>query len=106
MRTVSVAGAKAKLSMLTASPATGAAGAVVEAAVPAGMFGIDGIPLMPGIPGVVAADRAKVTDGAVTDCGDEHPASTITANSTTRAPRGRPGITMHLHRRRISTRRQ
>jgi hypothetical protein len=86
MRTVSVAGTKAKLSMLTASPATGAAGAVTEAEVPAGAPGIDGIPLMPGIPGVAPLIVARVADGEVPDCGDEHPASSSTANSTTRAP--------------------
>jgi len=80
-RTVSVAGTKAKLSMLTASPATGAAGAVTEAVVPAGTSGIDGMPLIPGIPGVVAPDP-KVTDGEVADGGDEHPANTITASTT------------------------
>jgi hypothetical protein len=69
------------------------------------MFGIAGIPLIPGIPGVVAADP-KVTDGEVADCGDEHPATTIRPSNTTRTPRGRPGIAIHLHLRRKSTRRQ
>jgi hypothetical protein len=69
------------------------------------MFGIDGIPLIPGIPGVVAADP-KVTDGDVADCGDEHPATTISPSNTAREPRGRPGIALHLHLRRESTRRQ
>jgi hypothetical protein len=88
--TVSVAGTKAKLSMLTALPATGAADPVVATVVPAGasdIDGIDGMPLMPGIPGVVAPDP-KVTDGEVADGGDEHPATTTTAStavdSTTR----------------------
>jgi hypothetical protein len=63
------------------------------------MFGIAGIPLIPGIPGVVAADP-KVTDGEVAGCGDEHPATTISPSNTTRTPRGRPGIAIHLHRRR------
>ena len=53
---------------------------------PAGGADIAGMPLMPGIPGVVAPDP-KVTDGEVCDGGDEeHPASSTTANSTTRAP--------------------
>jgi hypothetical protein len=59
---------------------------------------------MPGIPGVVAIDP-KVTDGAFTDAGDEHPA-TMNNKSKTRAPQGRPRITMHLHRRRESKPRQ
>ena len=85
--TVSVAGTKAKLPMLTELPATGAADPVVEAVVPAGACGIDGMPLIAGIPGVVAPDP-KVTDGEVGDGGDEHPAAATTASaaadSTTR----------------------
>jgi len=79
--TVNVAGANAKLSMLTALPATGAAGPVVEAVVPAGTSGIDGMPLIAGIPGVVAPDP-KVTDGDVADGADEHPANITTASTT------------------------
>jgi hypothetical protein len=98
--TVSVAGANAKLSMLTALPDTGAAGPVVAPPVPAGMFGIGAIPLIPGIPGVLAADP-NVTDGVVVaDWGDEHPATTISPTNTARAPRGSPGIAIHLHLRR------
>jgi hypothetical protein len=66
------------------------------------MLGIAGIPLMPG---GVAADP-NVTDGEVADCGDEHPATTIRPSNTTRTPRDRPGIAIHLHLRRESTRRQ
>jgi hypothetical protein len=91
--------------MLTALPATGAAGPADAWLVPAGMFGIGAIPLIPGIPGVVAADP-KVTDGDVADCGDEHPATTISPSNTARGPRDRPGIALHLHLRRESTRRQ
>ncbi|BBX48240.1 hypothetical protein GCM10009641_07150 [Mycobacterium cookii] len=84
--------------MLTALPATGAAGAVTEGVLPAGMFGMFGMALMPGIPGVVAPDP-KVTDGDGADGGDEHPA-TISARTTARAPRNNPGIVRHLHLRR------
>ncbi len=71
--------------MLTALPATGAAGPVADAEVLAEALGIGGIPLMPGIPGVVAPEP-NVTDGEVADGGDEHPATSSTASSTTRAP--------------------
>jgi hypothetical protein len=82
---VNVAGANAKLSMVTASPAA-AAGAPVVDAVPAGALGIDGIPLMPGIPGVALAPEPKVTDGCALGREDEHPASnsTPTANKATK----------------------
>jgi len=72
--TVNVAGAKAKLSMVTWSPAT-AAGDPVADAVPDGAPVIAGIPLMPGIPGVPLAFDPKVTDGWALGCEDEQPAS-------------------------------
>jgi hypothetical protein len=72
-RTVTEAGAKAKLSMLTWSPATGAD--AVDEPVPADAPGIEGIPLMPGIPGVALAPDPKVTDGCAAGRDVEHPAS-------------------------------
>jgi hypothetical protein len=93
--TVSVAGAKAKLSMKTALPAAGAAEPADGVAGPAGIPGIGGMP-PPGIPGVVAAGP-NVTDGAFTDGGDEHPA-TVNAKIKMLAPHGRPRIS-HLHHR-------
>jgi hypothetical protein len=84
--TVSVAGTQAKLSMLPAWPATGAAVPVGEALVPAGGADIGGMPVIPGIPGVVAPDP-KVTDGGEVAGGcDEQPANSIAASSTTPAP--------------------
>jgi hypothetical protein len=94
-RTVSVAGTKAKLSMLTASPATGAADPVADAEGPAEGPDIDGMPPMPGIPGV--APDPKVADGCdVCGGGDEHAANSSTASSTTRTPRSRSGIRVDL----------
>ena len=83
--TVKVAGAKAKLSMVTWSPAT-AAGDAVEDAAPGGAPGVEGVPLMPGIPGVPLAFDPKVTDGCALGCEAEHPAgsNTPTANSASR----------------------
>jgi hypothetical protein len=75
--TVNVAGAKAKLSMLTWSPAT-AAGDPVTDAVPGGGPGIEGIPLMPGIPGVPLAFDPNVIDGCALGREAEHPASSST----------------------------
>jgi hypothetical protein len=71
--------------MLTVSPATAAGDPVADADAPADARGIDGMPLIPGMPGVVAPDP-NVTDGAGWDGGDEHPATSSTASSTTRAP--------------------
>jgi hypothetical protein len=79
-RTVNVAGAKAKLSMLTASPPTGA-GDPVAGAVPAGALGIEGIPLIPGIPAVPLAPEPKVTDGCASCREAEHPASSAPVTS-------------------------
>ena len=75
--TVNVAGAKAKLSMVTWSPAT-ATGDPVADAVPDGAPVIAGIPLMPGMPGVPLAFDPKVTDGCAAGREDEHPASNST----------------------------
>jgi hypothetical protein len=75
--TVKVAGAKAKLSILTWSPATGAD------AVPVGAPPVDGIPVMPGIPGVLPPGDPKVTDGCESCRGAEHPASNSTPTANT-----------------------
>ena len=89
--TVNVAGANAKLSMLTSSPPTTAGDPVVDA-VPAGALGIEGIPLIPGIPGVALAAEPKVTDGIgmlelVPAVGREaeHPANNSTPTASTAA---------------------
>jgi hypothetical protein len=75
--TVSVAGSNLKLSMVTALPATGAAGAEEEDVSP-GAAVADGIPLIPGIPGVTLAPDPKVTVGGVLGAGEEQAASSRT----------------------------
>ena len=75
--TVKVAGAKAKLSMVTWSPVA-AAGPAVGDAVPVDAPGMEGIPLIPGIPGVPLAFDPKVADGCAVGREPEHPASRST----------------------------
>src|ERR1700730_4712316 len=77
--TVSVAGANLKFSIVTALPATGAAGPVDEEDVAAGPAVVDGIPLMPGIPGVTLTPDPKFTVGRVSGAGEEQAASSRTA---------------------------
>src|ERR1700726_4092690 len=71
--TVSVAGSNLKFSIVTALPATGAAGPVDEEDdeedVAAGAAVVDGVPLMPGIPGVTLAPEPKFTVGRVSGAG-------------------------------------
>src|SRR5262245_34723842 len=76
--TVNDAGANAKLSMLTALPATGAAWPADDV-VPAGLFDIEGIAVMPGIPGVTVTPGPKFTVGRASGAGDEHAPSSRTA---------------------------